>query len=67
MNIATINASSDCLTLKDGQSVNPKFVPVGRAVTAAGVLSTITSQSQEDVFLKALFLEVGAVDRDWET
>jgi len=60
MNIATINASNDCLTLKDGQSVNPKFVPTGRTVTAAGVSSTINSQSQEDVYLKALFLQVGA-------
>ena len=60
MNIATINASNDCLTLKDGQSVNPKFVPMGRAATAAAVPTTINSQSQEDVFLKALFLEVGA-------
>jgi len=60
MNIATINASNDCLTLKDGQSVNPKFVPMGRAATAAAVPTTINSQSQEPVFLKALFLEVGA-------
>jgi len=60
MNIATINASNDCLQLKDGRSVNPKFVPVKRATTAAATLTTTTAQSQEDVYLKALFLSVGA-------
>ena len=60
MNIATINASNDCLTLKDGLSVNPKFVPMGRAATVGAVPQTITSQSQEPVYLKSLFLSVGA-------
>ena len=60
MNIATINASNDCLTLKDGLSVNPKFVPMGRAATVPAVPQTVTSQSQEPVYLKAIFLSVGA-------
>jgi hypothetical protein len=51
--------TDNCIRVKAGTQVNPKFVPVGSGATGASA-ATFTAQAQEDVFLKYLYLSVGA-------
>jgi hypothetical protein len=57
----TVSLKQQC-NAADGtpSRVTPKFVPIGRIATTAATLASATAQSQEDVYLKYLFLESGA-------
>lgn len=57
----TVSTKPSCNT-NDGtpSRVTPKFVPIARQATTAATLKSTTAQSQEDVYLKFLFLSVGA-------
>ena len=48
-----------CIELKAGQQVNPKFVPAERSATTAATLATITAKSQEPVFLRYAYVQMG--------
>lgn len=48
-----------CIELKAGQQVNPKFVPASRSATTAAQLATITAKSQEPVFLRYAYIQMG--------
>jgi len=57
----TVSQKSNCNTGEGIPSrVTPKFVPIARAATTANTLKSTTAQTQEDCYLKYLFLEVGA-------
>ncbi len=49
-----------CINLKSGDQVNPKFVPVSRSATTAATLATSTAKAQEPVFLRYVYLSMGA-------
>ncbi|MAB40260.1 MAG: hypothetical protein CL525_14350 [Aequorivita sp.] len=49
-----------CIKLKAGEQVNPKFVPISRSATTGAAVATVTSSSQEPVFLRFLYLSMGA-------
>ncbi len=49
-----------CIKLKAGEQVNPKFVPVSRSATTAATLATSTAKSQEPVFIRFIYLSMGA-------
>ena len=49
-----------CINLKGGDQVNPKFVPISRTATTAATLATSTGKAQEPVFLRYLYLSMGA-------
>lgn len=57
----TVSTKQSCNT-NDGtpSRVTPKFVPIARQATTAGTIKSTTSQTQEDCYLKFLFLSVGA-------
>ena len=48
-----------CIELKAGQQVNPKLVPAERSATTAATLATITAKSQEPVFLRYAYVQMG--------
>lgn len=48
-----------CIELKAGQQVNPKFVPAESKATTAATLATVTAKSQEPVFLRYVYVNMG--------
>lgn len=52
--------SDICINMKKGEQVNPKFVPVSRSATTSSVLAISTAKSQEPVYLRYLYLSMGA-------